>query len=207
MPYEDMLTAFLVDPEFISEGDDIRDSLFLGAVQDLTMPEVTARQEEMIDGFGNAELGPFKGFNLASRQMTFNMREMHKEVWQNLFRPSRPDSAAKWQWLIYGSLGSDRTIGETRILAERQLKITVGAEVNGMDSWTMASDVVVNFPIRLYLFALKIEQAAMATTAEATPGDPETLIDLNWDTGVFLIGGDTPDFDLLAARRQNLGLV
>lgn len=207
MPYEDMLTAFLVDPEFVSEGDDVRDSLFLGAVQDLTMPEITARQEEMVDGFGNSELGPIKGLNLASRQLTFNMREMHKEVWQNLFRSFRPGTTAKWQWLIYGSLGSDRVIAETRVLAERQLKITAGATVNGLDSWQMAADTVVNFPIRLYLSALKLEQAAMATDATATPGDPETLIDFNWDTGVFLIGGDTPDFDLLAARRQNLGLV
>ena len=204
MAYEDMLTAFLVDPEFITEGDNVRESLFLGAVQDLTMPEITARRDELVDGFGNSELGPLKGLNLASRQMSFNMREMHKEVWQHMFQQRKPDSNAKWQWLIYGSLGSDRTIGETRVLAERQLKITLGAAVDGMDTWQMASDTVVNFPIRLYLSAIKIEQAV--ETGDITPGDPETLINFNWDTGVFLIGGDTPEFDLLAARRANLGL-
>ena len=206
MAYEDMLTAFLVDPEFITEGDNVRESLFLGAVQDLTMPEITARQDELIDGFGNSELGPIKGLNLASRQMSFNMREMHKEVWQHMFQQRKPGSSgAKWQWLIYGSLGSDRTIGETRVLAERQLKITLGAAVNGMDTWQLASDVIVNFPVRLYLSVIKIEQAV--ETGDITPGDPETLINFNWDTGVFLIGGDTPEFDLLAARRANLGLI
>ena len=207
MPYEDILTAFLVDPEFISEGDDIRDSLFLGAVQDLTMPEVTARQDEMVDGFGNAELGPYKGLNLASRQMTFNMREMHKEIWQNMFRARRSETGAKWQWLIYGSLGSDRVIGESRVLAERQLKITLAAEVNGMDTWQMAQETATNFPVRLYLSAIKIEQAAQDTTALGGIDDLNTLIDWNWDTGVFLTGGDEPSFDLLLARRANLGLV
>ena len=194
-----MLTAFVTDPEFV-------DDTFLGAVQDLAMPEITARREEMIDGFGNAELGPIKGFNLATRQLGFNLREMHKEIWQNLFHARKPDSEAKYQWLIYGSLGSDRVIGTTRILAERQLKITLAAEVNGMESWTMASDVVVNFPIRLYLSAIKIEQAAMGSGDNPSPGELETLIDWNWDTGVFKTGGDTVAHDLFAARRANLGI-
>ena len=202
MPYEDMLTAFLVEPSFISTGV-LSDSRFLGAVADLSMPEITARQEEMVDGYGNSELGPIKGLNLASRQMTFNMREMHPEIWQNMFR-QRNAEGSRFGWLIYGSLGSDQVIGETQILAERQLKISLQAEINGMDSWQMTPDTATNWPVRLYLAAIRIEQAALGDGSG--PGDPSTLCDLNWDTGVFKFGGGDDEFDILAARRQNLGL-